>query len=612
MNLVRSTPRSLLRCGKQRLLRFGGSVFAVAWFAWLAWHPDVVWAQDTALPAPPQQVGSPTDDLDAALFYQLLLAEMQLLHSDPGAAYSLMLDAARRTQRPELYRRTVEIALQGQAGNAALAAAQDWARALPQSDEPLRYELQILLALNRPTEVGRPLTQLIQLSPPAQRSEVISAIPQAMARASDRPAALKAVRAALRSALRDPNTAGAAWAAIGRMELDLQNRSAALSAARSGLHAQPQSPFAAALAVDLFEQGATEAEPLIQGFLAQATGATATTAAMTLRHTVHLGYIRILLDMRQWRNAQTELDRLLAIAPEQAQAWLLQGILQAQQRRPDAAQASLERFLQLADTLPPEQRQPNLTQAYLQLAQLAERRRDFDAAAAWLDRIENAEHILSAQIRRAHLLARQGLIAEARALIQRQPERHANDAQRKLLAEAQMLRQARAYPQAFEVFSLLVERYPDDPDLIYDLALAAEKVGKFEQMETLLRRLMKEQPDFYHAFNALGYSLADRNERLQEARALILIALAAAPTDAYILDSLGWVEFRLGNLPQALRILRDAFQRMPDAEIAAHLGEVYWVMEQRETAIGIWREGLLLEPENATLLETLQRFQVQP
>lgn len=175
-----------------------------------------------------------------------------------------------------------------------------------------------------------------------------------------------------------------------------------------------------------------------------------------------------------------------------------------------------------------------------------------------------------------------------------------------------MLRQARAYPEAFEVFTQLVERYPDDPDLIYELALAADRVGQFDKMEALLRGLMEDHPDFYHAFNALGYSLADRNERLEEARTLILTALAASPNDAHILDSLGWVEFRLGNHREAVRILRDAYQRMPDAEIAAHLGEVYWVLEQREAAIGIWREGLLLDPENATLLETLERFKVQP
>ena len=550
---------------------------------------------------------SRSPDLDGVLFYQLLLAELQLLNSDPGAAYSLMLDAANRTQRAELYRRAVDIALQNRAGNAALSAAQDWARAFPESDEPLRYELQILLALNRPADVTRALTRLIQLAPPERRNEVISAIPQALSRTSDRAAALQAARDALRTALRDRQTAGAAWAAIGRMEMNQQNLPAALQSARSGLQAQPDSVFAAALAVELFELGEAEAQSLVDSFLAQRI-----TGDPNQRHTIHVAYIRTLLDNRQWRAAQAELDRLLTQQADHPEAWLLQGILQAQQRQPAEATRSLERFLALAASLPPDQAQIGRTQAYLQLAQIAEQQRDFEAASAWLDRIDNSEDLLFAQLRRASLLARQGQIAEARALIQRQPERHESDARRKLLAEAQMLREARAYPEALDVFTALAERFPHDPDIIYEQALAALKAGDFPLMESLLRGIMERHPDYYHAFNALGYSLADRNERLEEARELILKALAASPHDAHILDSLGWVEFRMGNKEEALRILRDAYQRMPDAEIAAHLGEVLWTLNQREDALVIWREGLLLDPENTTLVETLQRLQVQP
>jgi tetratricopeptide (TPR) repeat protein len=546
-------------------------------------------------------------DLDGALFYQLLVAEMQLLNNDAGAAYSLMLDAANRTRRPELYRRAVEIALQNRAGNAALSAAQDWARAYPESDEPLRYELQILLALNRPADVTRTLTRLIELAPPERRHEVINSIPQALVRTSDRAIALQVARDALRNALRDRQTAGTAWAAIGRMEMHQQNLPAALQAARSGLQAQPQSVFAAALAAELFELGVAEAQALIDRFLEQPAA-----ADLEQRHTIHVAYIRTLLDNRQWQTAQANLERLLAQNPNHPEAWLLQGILQFQLRLPTDATRSLERFLGLAPTLPPDQARIGRTQAYLQLAQIAEQQRNFQAASAWLDRVENGDDLLFAQLRRASLLARQGQIAEARALIQRQPSRHESDARRKLLAEAQMLREVRAYAEALEVYTALAERFPLDPDIIYEQALAAFKAGDFALMETLLRGIMSRHPEYYHAFNALGYLLADRNERLEEARQLILIALAASPNDAHILDSLGWVEFRMGNKEEALRILRDAYRRMPDAEIAAHLGEVLWALNQRDDALVIWREGLLLDPENTTLLETLQRLQARP
>jgi tetratricopeptide (TPR) repeat protein len=142
--------------------------------------------------------------------------------------------------------------------------------------------------------------------------------------------------------------------------------------------------------------------------------------------------------------------------------------------------------------------------------------------------------------------------------------------------------------------------------------MMAERAGNLGRMEILLRRLIANQPDFYHAYNALGYSLADRNIRLPEAKSLIQRALAASPNNAYILDSLGWVEFRMGNHAEALRILQQAYGIEPDAEIAAHLGEVHWTLKQREQALNIWREGLLLDASNETLQATLKRFRVQP
>jgi tetratricopeptide (TPR) repeat protein len=564
-------------------------------------------AAQSRSPEPQLAFPAPAEGLSAELFYQLLLGELQLQANDPGAAYSLVMDAARRTQRPELYRRAVDIALQGRAGNAALAAARDWARAHPDADEPYRYELQILLALNRPAELSRALRQLIRLTPAERHNEVISAIPQTLARTSDKAAALQAAREALEPALRDASTAGAAWAAIGRMELDREATAAALQSARLGLSAQPDSVHAVTLAVDLFERDVKGAEALVQAYLAQTLP-----AADGARHTVHLAYIRGLLDTRRWAEAQGQLEQLLARDPQQAEAWLLQGVLQTQQRRAAAAEASLEQFLALSRSLPPEQARRGQTQAFLQLALLAEQRRDYAAANAWLDRIDNADDILSAQIRRATLLARQGQIPQARALLQRQPQRNEADARRALLAEAQLLRDVQAHAEALEVFTTLVQRFPDDPDLAYEQAMAAEKAGQLDTMERLLRELIARHPDFHHAYNALGYSLADRNVRLPEARALIQKALAAAPNDAYILDSLGWVEFRLGHHREALRILQDAFARLPDAEIAAHLGEVHWVLQEREEALKVWREGLLLNPENTTLLETLQRLGVQP
>jgi tetratricopeptide (TPR) repeat protein len=219
---------------------------------------------------------------------------------------------------------------------------------------------------------------------------------------------------------------------------------------------------------------------------------------------------------------------------------------------------------------------------------------------------------MAAQMRRASLLARQGQLDQARALLRNQPERREGDARLKLVAEAQLLRDLKLYEASYEVYGEAVKRFPQDTDLLYDQAMMAEKADRLPDMERLLRQLIAARPDYHHAYNALGYSLADRNIRLPEAKQLIEKAVSLAPNDAYIQDSLAWVEYRLGNNERALEILQAAYAKRPDAEIAAHLGEVLWVLGQREEALKIWREGLLLASDNETLQETLKRFQVKP
>jgi tetratricopeptide (TPR) repeat protein len=155
---------------------------------------------------------------------------------------------------------------------------------------------------------------------------------------------------------------------------------------------------------------------------------------------------------------------------------------------------------------------------------------------------------------------------------------------------------------------VLTKAASSDPDLMYEQAMLAEKLNRLDEMERLLRQIMAQDPSYYNAYNALGFSLADRKMRLPEAKELILKALSFAPDDPFITDSLGWVEFRLGDLQNALKLLQKAYKGSPDAEIAAHLGEVLWQLNQRDEARKIWREGQRAAPNNETLQETLQRL----
>ncbi len=544
--------------------------------------------------------------LNAPLFYQLLLGELNVRGGDPGAGYSLLLDAARKQRDPALFRRAVEVALQSRSGEAALLAARAWSADQPKDAEAERFVLQILLALNRVDETGSVLRAIIERNPAAERSDTINAIPQTYARVPDKASALAVVREALAPALQQRDQAAAAWTTIGRMQLALDQSGLALISAREGHTADPASPFPALLALELLERGQGDAEPIVLRQLQASTQSKSQDAA------VAVAYARVLLDLQRNAQAQTQLDALTTNRPDLPEPWLLLASVQVQANSLPGAAQSLQTFMTLARQSGDERIQRGMTQAYLLMAQIAEKQQDFAAANAWLDRIENADDIMAAQMRRASLLARQGQRAEARALLRDLPERRSGDARLKRVAEAQLLRDLKDYQGAYEVYGEAVKRFPDDTELLYDQAMMAEKADRPDEMERLLRQLMAAKPDHYHAHNALGYSLADRNVRLGEAKQLIEKAVSLAPDDAYIQDSLGWVEFRLGNTARALAILTAAYAKRPDAEIAAHLGEVLWVSGQREQALGIWREGLLAASDNETLQETLKRLQVKP
>lgn len=593
--------KSLRRPARPEVLslrRLAPKVYAIAFATATAVLPTA-WAQETGKPAEPVR----NSRLDAPLFYQLLLGELNARIGDPGAGYSLILDAARRERNAGLYRRAVEIALQGRSGDSALAAARAWAQDLPGSPDAERFVLQLLLALNRPGETAATLRSIIDQTPPGERIDTINAIPQTYARVSDKALALQEVRKALASHLTRTDTGPAAWTTIGRMEMANEQLRDALRSASNGLHLDAASPFPALLAIELIERGQSDAEPLVLRHLAD--------ASLPADSPVPLAWTRLLIDQQRRAEARVQLDRLTTERAQQAEPWLLLATLQAQDNAIDDAARSLERFLALSRESGQRQA-PGLTQAYLLMAQVAEKRGDFPAAAAWLDRIPDNTDIMAAQMRRASLLARQERMEEARALLRAHPERRPEDARLKLVAEAQLLRDFKYWAQAYEVYGQAVQRFPADTDLLYDQAMMAEKAGRPDNMEQLLRRLIELNPTHHHAYNALGYSLADRNERLPEAKALIEKALSMAPDDAYIQDSLGWVEFRLGNLPRALEILRGAYQKKPDAEIAAHLGEVLWVAGRREEALRVWREALVRGGDNETLQSTVRRFQVKP
>jgi len=554
--------------------------------------------------------------IDAPLFYQLLIGEIELNAGHAGNAYQIMLDAARRTRDEQLFRRATEIALQARAGEQALAATQAWRLARPDSREALQLQLQILLSLNRLGEIADPLRTLISATPPAERAALISSLPRFVQRAADKQQAAVLLDDVLQTYRDDASTRNAALAASGRAWLAAGDADRALKLARQAHGEDPSAAAPVLLALELMP-GKPEAEAIVTAYL-NSPG-----AEVGLRR----AYAGALLSAQRYAEALTQLETVTRQQPELPGPWLTLGALQVELRQPQAAEASLQRFVNLVQSPPTGSAQAadpadldaqhgnlgeqGLTQAWLLLAQAAEQRGDFTAAEAWLARVDSPQRALEVQTRRAILLARQGRVPEARELVRRAPERDPADARAKLLAEVQLLREVKQWGEAYSLLQQANQRFPDDADLLYEQAMMAEKVEQIDTMEQLLRRVMVLKPDHAHAYNALGYSLADRNVRLQEAKALIQRALELTPGDPFITDSLGWVEFRLGNNDEALRLLRKAYGTRPDTEIAAHLGEVLWVTGQQDEARRIWAEGRNRDAGNEVLRETLVRLKAQ-
>ncbi|MFZ4623589.1 MAG: tetratricopeptide repeat protein [Rhodoferax sp.] len=545
---------------------------------------------------------SKSSALSSTLFYQLLLGELNARSEDSGAAFSLMLDAARKTGDPAVYKRAVQIAIQARAGESALQAAKAWTQATPASREANLFVLQILLGLNRVADTLEPLKREIALTPAAERRELLWRLPALYERVDNRPLAATTVQKALGAVLADKDLGATAWAVVGRFWLSAGDKTAALGAATKAQAIDLQSEHPALLALSMMSPDLPQAETLVRQHLPQA------------RPEFRMAYIKALLGAKREADAKAELEAIKVVTPDYADAWLISGALALQLQQLERSQQQLQHYLDLVERMPAAGRSAEVrrgrSQALMSMAQIAQLRREPEQAQAWLQRVDNPEDVLRAQLQRASLIAQQGRLEEALALIQSLPEPSEADVHLKRTTEISLLREQKLFERARDKLKLALAQTPNDADLVYDLAMVNEKLGHLDEMEQLLRSLIAANPQDPNAYNALGYSLADRNLRLAEARQLITKALELSPGDPFITDSLAWAEFRSGNHAEALRLLQAAFKDKPDAEIAAHLGEVLWVSNRQPEATQVFQQGIKLNPANETLLETIKRLRV--
>ena len=578
--------------------------------------PALCLSQVAAAPAETPAEPPVNSVMDDRLFYQLLIGELALTQGDAGTAYDWLLDAARRTRDEGLFRRTVDIALQARAGDQALAASRAWRLARPESLDALRLQMQILLVLGRPAEVTEPLRSLLEQTAAADRGGLIAALPRFLQRAGDAKLVATLMDDVLEPYRDAPDTRIASRVAQGRAWLEAKEPDRALALLQEAFGLEPAAIGPPLLALELMRER-PQAEATVLKYLAQDKPEVA----------LRLAYVRVLTGSQRYADAIAQLNVATKAQPEVAQPFLSLGALHLELKHAKEGEAALLRYVELTQsgsaapaavapasegTDDEEEARPDrgLVQAWLMLAQAAEQRGDFKAAEGWLAKIEDPQRALEVQSRRASILARQGRVAQARELIRNLPERGPDDARAKLMAEAGVLRDAKRWKEAFEVLGAGAKRFDEDADLLYEQAMVAEKLDRLDEMERLLRRVIVMKPDNAHAHNALGYSLADRKLRLPEARQLVQRALELSPGDPFITDSLGWIEYRLGNKDEAARLLRQAYAARPDTEIGAHLGEVLWALGRRDEARQVWRESKGRDAANDVLRETLARLRV--
>lgn len=315
---------------------------------------------------------------------------------------------------------------------------------------------------------------------------------------------------------------------------------------------------------------------------------------------VRLSLVRALIVQKRNAEAKTEIKKLSAAAKVDGDELALLGLLSYQVNEFDDA----SQYFQEALKTP---RRDN-EQIYVYLGQIAVKQKKYGEADKWFNQVKPGNHYLDAKVNQAEILAQTKNVDAAIEMLDSVQNLDEQQQAEILQAEASLLGKAKRDVEAYNLLEKAVNNLPVNHNIIYDYAMFAEKIKKYDIAERELRKVMKIKPDFAQAYNALGYSFAERNIRLDEAKTLIEKALSFNPNDSFSLDSMGWVEYRRGNLDVAIGFLRQAFEVSKDPEIAAHLGEVLWQQGKKEEAKKIWNEAKKASPDNQPLLDTIKKF----
>lgn len=539
-------------------------------------------AKESKRPAPPKQ------EMNSQTLYSLLLAEIALQRGSPALSARAYQDLLQNTLDYRVAERAAQVALAAQNADEALRAAQRWLELEPTSITAHQTIAGILVSKGNLTQ-AKPHLQKILAAEGANAGQGLLFLNKLLGRHPNKAEVLVLVQELAREY---PNLAEA-HVAVARAAWAAENKSLALQEIDAALALRPGWDDAALFKAQVLQStSAAQSQEFYTAYLRDHPRS----------RDVRLAFARFLVQEKQYPAAREEFKRLSVDFPDQADVPLAIGLLSMQLQDYDAAETYLRQAL--------ERGVKDDDGVRLYLGQLNEERKRWDEARQWYETVDGPQ-AFSAKLRVAGVLARQGKLPEARAYLQAMEIANNQQRTQVVAAEATLLRDAKQHQQAFEVLSKALEKLPNHPDLLYDHAMAAEKIDRLDVLESSLKKLIQVKPDYAHAYNALGYTLADRTTRYDEAKKYIEQAIKLAPNDAFILDSLGWLQYRMKAHAQAIRTLRQALSMRPDPEIAAHLGEVLWESGDPQEAKKVWDSALKDNPGHEALQAAIQKYKVR-
>lgn len=528
----------------------------------------------------------PKIELSSQYLYTFLLADIAAQRGQTDLAAQAYLELAKATRDVRVARRAAQLAYESRQMEQTLEAFKLWHELEPKAVMPKQMLATVLVSGGKLEEARPYLVELLAADSNAAGRNFVQLYPL-FARYADKQAVYKMLR---ELAQPYPRVAEMHWVLAQAAEAAAQHEEA-LREVRQARELRSEWDMPVLLEAQLLQtKGPAEALAVSRKFL----------AAYPEAHEVRLFYARSLLEQKQYQESRIQFQRLLKAKPENAELAFAIALLSIQVGELDRAEKELKQTLSVG-------KKDSATVHYY-LGQLNEAKKNETAALQEYLQVKEGEYVFPSRLRMAYLLVKANRLNEAREMLHQTVARNNPQRAQLVLTEGQILRDAKQYDEAFKVLSNGLEKMPNDPDLLYEAAMVADKQGKAAIFEEMLRKLIKLEPDHAHAYNALGYSMLERRERLAEAMQLVEKAYQLSPDDAAIMDSMGWGYYLTGNLKKSVEFMRRAYAAYPDPEVAAHLGEVLWQQGARDEAKSIWQDSLKKNPDNAVLNAVIKKF----